>query len=228
LNKVGLRQKQDQIERLGKLYVAAISDVLDDLGFNHQVMDSAIKPLHPRLRLAGIAITTTTRWYSVTKRMDGWDYQPLFRIFDQIFPGCVLVLAADGRTDTACWGELISNAAKNKGAAGVVTDGAVRDAENILNVSPPFQVFAASFTPTRMEGRADFEEINRPISSGGVDVEPGDLILGDTDGIVVVPGEVAEKVVKTAEDTAIRETGFRNDVRRGMDIRAAIKKYGVA
>jgi regulator of RNase E activity RraA len=191
-------------------------------------MSSSIRPLHHRVKLAGIAVTVTTKWYSAIKKMEAWDYGPLFRVFDEIYPGCALVLAANGRTDTACWGELVSNAAKKKGAVGLVTDGAVRDVENILDVTPPFQVFAASFVPTRMEGRADYDEVNSPVISGGVKVNPGDLIFGDMDGVIVIPGGIAEKTIKTAEDTVRRETGFRNDVRKGMDVRAAIDKYGVA
>jgi 4-hydroxy-4-methyl-2-oxoglutarate aldolase len=228
LNKTELREKRSLTKRLGKLYVAAISDILDDSGFNHQVMDSTIRPLHPRLKLAGIAVTVTTKWYSTVKKLDAWDYGPLFRVFDAIYPGCALVLATNGRTETACWGELISNAARKKGAVGLVTDGAVRDVEKIIGVTPPFQVFAASFVPTRMEGRSDYDDVNTPVSTGGVRVDPGDIIFGDMDGVVVIPGEVAEKTINTAEDTAIREAGFRSDVRKGMDVRAAIDKYGVA
>ncbi|MDA4136495.1 MAG: RraA family protein [Thaumarchaeota archaeon] len=216
------------LEVLSGMYVAAVSDILDDMGFNNQVMVAGIKAVNPETKLVGVALPVETTWYKGYKKFDDFSYEPLFKIFDGISPGCVITIATEGRTTAACWGELVSNAARGKGAAGFLTDGCVRDIEGILDISPPFPVFALGYNPARSEGRLEYGRTNIPLVCGGVRVEPGDIIFGDRDGVVVIPKKVADKVVKKAEDTVSRESAFRSDIRKGTDLRATIEKYGVA
>jgi 4-hydroxy-4-methyl-2-oxoglutarate aldolase len=210
------------------MYVSAISDVMDDMGFTKQIMSAGIKAVSPGTKLLGSALTVETTWHPRYKKFSKFSYEPLFGIFDNISPGSVITIATQGRTSAACWGELVSNAARIRGAAGFVTDGCVRDVSQILEISPPFPVFSEMFTPVRSEGRLEYGRTNIPVVCGGVKVQPGDVIFGDRDGVAVIPAGIVAQVIETAEDTVRRESAFRRDVRNGTQLRAAIDKYGVA
>jgi 4-hydroxy-4-methyl-2-oxoglutarate aldolase len=213
-------------ERLKALYVPAVADVLDDMGYNNQVLQCEPRPIHPQVKLAGPAVTVSTYWYSSYRKMDR-DIESLASIFDVCYDGCVVVVATGGNRSAACWGELMSNAARARGAVGAVVDGAIRDVPKILEISPPFQVFASSFTPADSKGRVEFSDKQVKVVCGDVRVRPGDIVFGDFDGVVVIPKEVAEEVVKKAEDKVRRESEFRAAIRRGEDFRKTVERYKV-
>jgi 4-hydroxy-4-methyl-2-oxoglutarate aldolase len=213
-------------ERLKALYVPAVADVLDDMGYNNQVLQCEPRPIHPQVKLAGSAVTVSTYWYSSYRKMDR-DIESLASIFDVCYDGCVVVVATGGNRSAACWGELMSNAARARGAVGAVVDGAIRDVPKILEISPPFQVFASSFTPADSKGRVEFSDKQVEVVCGDVRVRPGDIVFGDFDGVVVIPKEVAEEVVKEAEDKVRRESEFRAAIRRGEDFRITVERYKV-
>jgi regulator of RNase E activity RraA len=213
-------------ERLKALYVPAVADVLDDMGYNNQVLQCEPRPIHLQVKLAGPAVTVSTYWYSSYRKMDR-DIESLASIFDVCYDGCVVVVATGGNRSAACWGELMSNAARARGAVGAVVDGAIRDVPKILEISPPFQVFASSFTPADSKGRVEFSDKQVEVVCGDVRVRPGDIVFGDFDGVVVIPKEVAEEVVKEAEDKVRRESEFRAAIRRGEDFRKTVERYKV-
>jgi 4-hydroxy-4-methyl-2-oxoglutarate aldolase len=213
-------------ERLKALYVPAVADVLDDMGYNNQVLQCEPRPIHPQVKLAGPAVTVSTYWYSSYRKMDR-DIESLASIFDVCYDGCVVVVATGGNRSAACWGELMSNAARARGAVGAAVDGAIRDVPKILEISPPFQVFASSFTPADSKGRVEFSDKQVEVVCGDVRVRPGDIVFGDFDGVVVIPKEVAEEVVKKAEDKVRRESEFRAAIRRGEDFRKTVERYKV-
>jgi regulator of RNase E activity RraA len=155
------------------------------------------------------------------------DIESLASIFDVCYDGCVVVVATGGNRSAACWGELMSNAARARGAVGAAVDGAIRDVPKILEISPPFQVFASSFTPADSKGRVEFSDKQVEVVCGDVRVRPGDIVFGDFDGVVVIPKEVAEEVVKKAEDKVRRESEFRAAIRRGEDFRKTVERYKV-
>jgi 4-hydroxy-4-methyl-2-oxoglutarate aldolase len=213
-------------ERLKSLYVPAVADVLDDMGYNNQVLQCEPRPIHPDVKLAGPAVTVSTYWYSSYRQVER-DVESLASIFDVCYRGCVVVVATGGNKGAACWGELMSNAARGRGAAGAVTDGPIRDVPKILEISPPFQVFTTGFTPADSKGRVEFSEKQVEVVCGGVRVRPGDIVFGDFDGVVVIPKEVAEKVVEEAEDKVRWETEFRTAIRSGEDFRKSVERYRV-
>jgi 4-hydroxy-4-methyl-2-oxoglutarate aldolase len=221
-----LAMSSDIIKRLRELYAPAVADVLDELGYHEQVMRPEIRPIYPDVKLAGPAVTVSTYWYAHYRGLER-DVESLASIFDSCHPGCVVVVAAGGSRAAACWGELMSNAARGKGAVGAVTDGAVRDVPKILEISPPFQVYASGTMPADSKGRVEFSSTQVEIVCGGVRVRPGDIVFGDYDGVVVIPGEVAEEAVRLAEDKVSRESGFREAIRRGEDFRKSVEKYRV-
>jgi regulator of RNase E activity RraA len=104
----------------------------------------------------------------------------------------------------------------------------VRDIQGILNISPPFPVFAEKYNPARSEGRLEYGRPNVSVVCGGVTVAPRDVVFGDKDGVVVIPSAMVETVLQKAAETVERESAFRDDIRRGADLRATIEKYGVA
>jgi 4-hydroxy-4-methyl-2-oxoglutarate aldolase len=196
------------------------------MGYNNQVLQCEPRPIHPQVKLAGPAVTVSTYWYSSYRKMDR-DIESLASIFDVCYDGCVVVVATGGNRSAACWGELMSNAARARGAVGAVVDGAIRDVPKILEISPPFQVFASSFTPADSKGRVEFSDKQVEVVCGDVRVRPGDIVFGDFDGVVVILKEVAEEVVKEAEDKVRRESEFRAAIRRGEDFRKTVERYKV-
>jgi regulator of RNase E activity RraA len=143
------------------------------------LVDPAIRPVRPfgdGPRLAGAAVTASC---------EPRDYGPVHHAIAAAGPGQVLVVAADGRMDAAMIGELLCGAARRKGIAGVVVDGPVRDLASLAALAD-FPVFCRGVVargPSGMERGA----VNAPVLFGGVPVAPGDLILGDDDGLVAIP-----------------------------------------
>ncbi len=212
--------------RLGQLYVPAVADILDDMGYTEQVLKGNLRPLYSDVKICGPAVTVSTYWYSSYRRGER-NIESLAAIFDACYNGCVVVVACGGNREAACWGELMSNAARSRGAVGAVVDGAIRDVPKILEIDPPFQVYSAGFTPADSKGRVEFSETEVEIVCGGVRVRPGDIVYGDYDGVVVIPKQVVWEVLEEAEKKVEKETEFRKSIRQGMNFREAVQKYKV-
>ena len=158
-----------------------------DLWRGRVLVDPAIRPLRPfggARRLVGAAVTA---WCEPA------DYGPVHHAIAVAGPGQVIVVAAGGRADAAMIGELLSGAARRKGIAGVVVDGPVRDVATLAGWAD-FPVFSRGRT-ARGPSSMDRGSVNEPVIFGGVRVVPGDLILGDDDGLVAIPaGELAAQL----------------------------------
>ncbi|MEV4578297.1 RraA family protein [Nonomuraea jabiensis] len=184
---------QDALARLAALPTANIGDAMDRLG----VLDSRIRPIWPGARVAGRAFTIWTR---------SGDNALIHQALDVVEPGDVIVVNGGGDESRALIGELIGQRAKNKGVAGFVIDGAVRDADGLGEMGMP--VFARAVTPAGPYKNGP-GHLGRTVAVGGVAVAPGDLILGDADGVVVVPLADAERVAQAAEAVFVTEEGKR-------------------
>jgi regulator of RNase E activity RraA len=187
------RPDPDVVERLAKLPAANIGDAMDRLG----VADSAIHAIWPGARLAGPAFTVWTR---------PGDNQGIHRALQLARPGDVMVVAGGGDESRALLGELIGERAISLGLAGFALDGAARDAEALGEIGMP--VFARAVTPAGpyKDGPS---RLGTPISFGGIPVLPGDIIIGDSDGVVVVPRELAAQVAEAAEAVFADESSRR-------------------
>ena len=130
-------------------------------------------------------------------------------------PRDILVLDNGGYYEASGWGELTSVSAKAGGLGGIVVDGGVRDLEKIVKIR--FPVFSRCITP---EGTAklNFGEINCPVNCGGVTVRPGDIVVGDDDGVVVIPYEAAKDVLETAKAILEKEAEIRRRLEDGETI----------
>ena len=200
------------VERYKKVRVADVVDSLDRFGFHDKILiSSMIKPLYPGIRMAGSALTVkvlrvqekipsmspaeydTYAWNWYSKRAN---YDCFMKHADR---GKALTVDLDGYVDVGFWGSMIALAAKEKGVEGIVLDGGCRDTWEIRQMGLP--VFCRGIGRTEVIGRVEVkpENVNIPIEIGGVTVNPGDVIVGDDDGVVVVPRKTASEVLERAE-----------------------------
>lgn len=170
------------IEKLKEFPAAIVGDGLGRRG----VMDAGIKPLNPNMRLVGPAITV---------EVAPGDNLMIHAAMKIARAGDVLVVYAHGDTSAGIWGNILASVAVKKGLAGVVIDGAVRDSQEL--VARNFPVFSRAVNP-RGGTKDGPGQVNFPIACGGVAVRPGDVVVGDGDGVVVVPREHVGAAVEEA------------------------------
>lgn len=204
------------------LYTAVISDSLDELGYRNQAFREFIRPLSPDDRFAGWARTFA---YADIYHIPPNPYAMEIEALDSILTGEVVVASTAGSLQTAPWGELLSTAARARGARGAVIDGLVRDVRKIHQLG--FPVFARGIKPVDSKGRGTIIDYNVPVECAGALVSPGDLVFADYDGVVAVPAEVLPDVIKLADEKVKKENGSRADLLRGDYLRDVYVKYGV-
>jgi 4-hydroxy-4-methyl-2-oxoglutarate aldolase len=187
------------IARLGELGAATVHEAQGGTG----ALDSAIKPLDPDTVLAGRALTVSSA------PADNLAIQYAATIAR---PGDVLVVDAKGYREAGAWGDVLTAFAQHRGIAGLVIDGAVRDRRAIVEAN--FPVFARGLS---IKGTGKFAPggVNVPISCGGAAVRPGDVVVGDADGVVIVDGGAIEEVLARSEAREAKELAFRKSFAEG-------------
>lgn len=182
---------QEIIVRASKLNAAQLADGMKGLGIpNDGCMDAGIMPVDIDMRVVGTAMTVDTK--------DG-DNFPIHVATYSGKPGYVMVIDGKGYAGKAYFGDLIMGAASAVGYAGMICDGYVRDRKGCIALGMP--VYARGFMQ-RGPGKKDPGEINLPVTCGGITVHPGDLIVGDYDGVTVVPRDRILEVLLKAEEKA--------------------------
>jgi 4-hydroxy-4-methyl-2-oxoglutarate aldolase len=207
------------------LYSAVLSDTLDGLGFMNQAMKPFIRPVDDSLVMMG---RVRTGLYMVTYGHAAGEnpYELEMKLVDGLKPGDVAVLACNGPTDRiAPWGELLSTAARARGAHGCVTDGLVRDLRHIRAMG--FPVFHGGIGPLDSKGRARMAEIDTEVVCAGVRMKSGDLIFGDIDGVVVIPRAIEAETLARAVEKVTSETATRKELQAGALLAEVYAKYGV-
>ncbi|MCM3486836.1 methyltransferase [Kocuria rosea] len=184
------------VARLAALPAANIGDAMDRLG----IADSTIQAIWPGARLAGPAFTVWVR---------AGDNQGIHRALTLAQPGDVIVVAGQGDTTRALLGELIGERAISAGIAGFALDGAARDAQVLQEIGMP--VFAKATTPAGPYKHGP-SRVVVPVAFGGVPVLPGDIVIGDSDGLVVVPQAQAERIAQAAEAVFADEEQRRTSI----------------
>ena len=208
------------------LYVAAVCDILDQLGHRYQAMHQRLRPLLPDRHNCGfIGRARTFRWMDADYVQEGSPYGIELEAIDSLGPGDVVVHSTDYSGTTAPWGELMSTVAKKNGAAGCVCDSQIRDCNRIIEMG--FPVYYAGIRPLDSLGRGILMAYDVPVHCGEVLVKPGNLIFADFDGIVVVPNEVEEEVLVKAQDKVHKENLSRKELLEGKSLREVFHKYGV-
>jgi regulator of RNase E activity RraA len=208
--------------RYARIYTAAITDVLDKRGYYNQTLPHDIVPLAPDTRLSGVAFPASG------KQSRNTDTEAAVRAFLTLL-GAVprdAVLVIQAHDDVAAhFGELSAVAMKARGVRGVVVDGATRDAAYILRER--FPLFCRYRTPLDSLPRWLAVEWGRPVTIGDVRVSRGDMVVGDLDGVAVVPEALALEVLLECEALLDSENQVRDAVRKGMAPLAAYEKFGV-
>ena len=204
------------------LYTAVVSDSLDQLGVRNQAMREYLRPVYGQPAVAGWARTIScTDIYHIPDDPYGIEIEAV----DSFLPGEVAVIGTHKSLRNAPWGELLSTAAKTRGARGAIVDGLIRDVRKIEQLG--FPVFAAGIKPVDSMGRGLVTAYNLPVECGEVLVNPGDLVFADFDGVVVIPSAMVQQVVELATDKVRRENSSRSELMGGAYLRDVYKKYGV-
>jgi len=206
------------------LYVAAVCDILDDLGYRNQAMHQRLRPLLPDIRNCGfVGRAKTFEWLEVDYIVEEDPYGLEIEAMDSVKPGDVVVHSTDVNSTNAPWGELMSTIAMKKGVHGCVCDSQVRDCVKIIEMG--FPVFYAGIRPLDSKGRGLVIGYDVPIKCGEVVVHPGDLIYADFDGIVVVPQAVEQQVFQKALEKVSSENLSRQELLQGKSLREVYDKY---
>jgi 4-hydroxy-4-methyl-2-oxoglutarate aldolase len=212
----------DFVDRLAALHPAVVSDCLDLLGHREQVMEPSIRPLAAGMRLAGVAATVwVVAEEGIPADRSQW-HRGTIEAVDALQPGDVLVAS---HCEAAFWGELLATAANLRGARGVVADAYARDTLALIDMH--FATFARGINCADALGRIRVEASGVPIECGGVQVNPGDFVLGDHDGVVVLPAAVAAEAVALAEQKVAGENTVRDALAEGMSLAEAFKTFGL-
>ena len=211
---------RELIERLKRLYTGVVADALDKIGYRDQVMHRSVKPLDPNMVVAGRA---RTAWAAEIHHEPAEPWLLIRQMIDSLKPGDVVVVAIRETRDSANWGELCSTAARAKGCHGIVLDGCLRDSRRIIDLG--FPAFSIGLTPADDQYRTEWVSIDKPVRCGGVSLQPGDYVLGDRDGVVVVPAKVIEGVLRVGEAKVNREDTTRSELEQGVPLREVFQKH---
>jgi regulator of RNase E activity RraA len=208
-------------ERLRRCYTGAVHDVLRMMGHENIVLPPAIKSIAPEMRLAGPAWTVAGHLDRTKSRHDtllGW-----CTLLAKA-PAQHVIVCQPNNHEVALMGELSAHTLKARGILGFVVDGGSRDTE--LVVEQGFPVFCAFLTPADIVARWVPDRFGEPVTIGAVTVATGDYVLGDRDGVVVIPAAIAGEVVARTEEVVATESDMRRALIDGMDPVAAYNKYG--
>lgn len=209
-------------EKLDKCYSAVIMDVMDSMNVRVRCMDPLVKPLVPTMKTWGEAVTV---YVEAVAEVPKKPFQLEMEVIDGLKEGQILVAQCNAPQLSAFWGGLLSNAAVGRKSAGAIMDGGARDYREIVSLN--FPVFCKGLTPYDSCGRMDGKERDIPIVCGGIRVYPGDLVYGDCDGVVVVPGEMADEVITLAWEKVRGENTVREELRAGASVVETFSKYGI-
>lgn len=208
------------------LYTAAVNDMLDSLGYQHQSMHHRIRPLLPDRKNCGfVGRARTFRWMETDYVMKEDPYGLLIDAMDSLNPGDVIVHSSDYGGVNAPWGELMSTLAKRSGAAGCICDSQTRDCNRIIDMG--FPVYCAGIRPLDSKGRARVMAYDVPVRCADVLVNTGELVFSDFDGVVVIPQEIEQKALQLALEKTSKESASRRDLLAGKTLREVFDTHGV-
>ncbi len=203
-----------------QLYTPVMGDILDQLGRYHQFLPREIQPMTLDMKVAGRAMPVLfCDVYGEQEKPFGYMTEAL----DDLRPGEVFVCT--GSQSSAVWGEIMTATARMRGAVGAVVNGPHRDTPKVLEQH--FPVFSTGRFAQDSRVRTYVQAYRRPIEIESVWINPGDLIFGDLDGVVVIPREFEQEVIQKALEKARAENVVRRAIEGGMSATEAFKKYGV-
>ena len=215
----------EMCERYRRISVSQVCDALYELGLPERVLPSGLRPLLPDVRMAGVAYTIEGR---AIRPGVGWDrgldrIRSYLEIFDELTPDSVLVSSNPG-SEVGHFGELTGNSALKRGCVGVVLDGNLRDLDGLIDIG--LQVFYRDLSPLNAIGRWEMTASQGPVTVGDVTVAPGDVIVGDRDGVLAVAGDEAERVLEQSESIVGSEELVRADMQAGATPWEGLERHG--
>jgi 4-hydroxy-4-methyl-2-oxoglutarate aldolase len=206
--------QDEAVERARKLDTATISDALDRLGIAGQCLN--IKPRDQHFRLAGRAFTLL---YGPAGKPAG----TVGEFIDDVPPGSVIAIDNGGRENATVWGDILTEIAHRRGIAGTVIDGACRDTALCLELGYP--VFSRSYSMRTGKDRVQLDGTQTIVNIGDARVEPGDILRGDADGVIVIHRAHEAEILAAAEAIAVAEDAIRKSVRSGKRLDEARKEF---
>ena len=206
------------IERLAKLDTCAVSDALDSLGLKGATW--GVRPQWQCLRIVGRAVTMKIKPAGLKQPTQHLGTAPI----EAAKPGDIIVIDNGGKLEFSCWGGLLALSAKLKGLSGVVIDGASRDIDEARDLE--FPVYARSVVPMTARGRVMQESYNQEIQFAGVQCHPGDLVLADGSGVIIIAKEKENEVVAAAETIYAKEQEMAAGIRKGYSGLEMLEKLG--
>ena len=217
-----------------KLYTPVVGDILDQMGYTHQFLPAAIRPLASQVPTALLCDTPGDNWmklagyactvlendvFGAPKKPFGYMTEAL----DQLRPNEIYV--ATGAHNSALWGELLTASAKARGAVGAVVDGYTRDTPMVLEQN--FPVFCSGTWAQDSSLRTYVFDYRCDIEIGQVTVHDGDIVFGDVDGVLIIPRDIAGEVIERALQKAATEKTMRKAIENGMLVTDAFAEFGV-
>jgi 4-hydroxy-4-methyl-2-oxoglutarate aldolase len=212
-----------EIEELKEaLYSGLLADVLDHKGFRNQTLDIGIRPTPKTDKMLGTAFTAVgTAVFEIPKE----PFKNQLITIDSLKENDVYCGTCGGNDSAAFWGELMATAAKSRGGAGALIDGATRDVAKIEEIG--FPVFTRSYRATTAIGRIEVIDYGKQIVLGGVLIKLGDVVFGDFDGVVIVPGDIAVEVIDEALKLLTHENEARALLRKGESMVKVYEALGI-
>lgn len=204
------------------LYSAVVCDALDSLGYPHQSPRVPLPPCTTDSILIGRC--KTTLWVTMY-HTDPSPYELELRAVDSCKPDDVFIAAADGSMQSGIWGELLSSAARNAGCIGAIVDGGVRDVAKMRAMH--FPIFARGTCVYDSQNRQRVVDLDITVEIDRVRFSPGDLVIADVDGVVVVPQAIEQAAITAAWNKVHAENITRDAIREGMKAADAYAKYGI-
>lgn len=215
----------DLCARYRRLYMPAVADAHYSLGMPEQVLPTTLRPLFSEERIAGIAFTLQGApiephidWETGIERITSY-----LEVFEHLTPDTVIV-SVNPNSHVGHFGELTGNSAQQHGCVGVILDGNLRDIEGLRDIG--LQVFYRDLSPLNAIGRWEMVASQIPVTIGDVTIHPGDVIIGEFDGVLVVPGADAETVLLRAEEIVAAEKLVRSEMQAGESPLSSLDRHG--
>ena len=216
------QEEEDPIVILKHLYSSVVADVLDGLGFRQQTLSANIQGLTPCNKVCGRVFTARVE---AVDEVPAEPYKLEMEAVDTMIQGDVLVVDAGHNKQSAFWGELLSTACMAKGVRGVVMSACCRDLWRLNKLE--FPVFGIGRTPADSKGRLDVVEHSKPITLDGVQTQNGDYLIGDVDGVVIIPADALEDTLRLGTEKVDGESTVRVELSEGLPVAEVFRRHGI-
>ena len=213
-------QSKDLVSRLEKCYTGAVYDVLRERGMKNTILPHEIKSINPSKKIAGRIWTCSGE---IDESLDKDTTMLSWTEMLSKAPKDSVVICQPNDGTIAHMGELSAETLKYRGVRGYIVDGGCRDVDFILKLG--FPVFCKYFTPSDVVCRWQVKTLGEPIKIGDLEIKSGDYVLGDIDGVVIIPNEIIDDVIIDTENYINTESALRKDILSGVDPKEAYLKY---